>query len=141
LSLGLREQLSEAAVFHGVADALGVLGVVVEVGVGVEGDAWSGVAEDAADVGDVEFEVDDEVACVGVAEVVDTQRRLVRNVESGLLCCCSEASAFGVAVVDRCARRGGEDVVAVCAVSAGEFVFGEPYRVSRRLFWLVSSFY
>jgi hypothetical protein len=55
-----------------LADVFGVGGLVEEVGVGVEGDAGAGVAEDAADVGDVEFEVDDEVAGEGVAEVVDS---------------------------------------------------------------------
>jgi len=54
--------LAEVAVGHAFADVVGVGGVVEEVGVGVEGDAGSGVAEDAADVGDVEFEVDDQVA-------------------------------------------------------------------------------
>ena len=61
-----------------------MLGLVVEVGVGVEGDAGAGVAEDAADVGDVEFEVDDEVACEGVSEVVDAEAGFVGWVEAGI---------------------------------------------------------
>lgn len=50
-------------------------GVVEEVRIGVEGDRDPGVAEDAADLGDVEAEVDDQVAGEGVAQVVETQWR------------------------------------------------------------------
>jgi len=39
--------------------------------VGVEGHARSGVAEDAADLYDVEADVDDQVAGEGVAEIVE----------------------------------------------------------------------
>jgi hypothetical protein len=42
-----------------------------EMGVGVEGHARAGVAEDAADLDDVEADVDDQVAGEGVAQVVE----------------------------------------------------------------------
>lgn len=45
-------------------------GVVEEVGIDVERDRNSGVAEDAADLGNVEAEVDDQVAGEGVAQIV-----------------------------------------------------------------------
>ena len=44
-----------------------------QVCVGVEGHARAGVAEDAADLGDVEADVDDQVAGKGVAQIVETQ--------------------------------------------------------------------
>jgi hypothetical protein len=44
---------------HPLADLVGVPGVVEQVGVDVEGDRDPGVAEDAADLDDVEAEVDD----------------------------------------------------------------------------------
>ena len=66
------EERPELAAAHSFEDVLCVLGLVVEVGVGVKGDAGAGVAEDAADMGDVEVEVDDEVAGVGlVVRAVD----------------------------------------------------------------------
>ena len=52
------------------ADIVGVGGLFEQVGVDVEGDARARVAEDAADLDDVEADVDDQVAGVGVTEVV-----------------------------------------------------------------------
>jgi hypothetical protein len=74
------EQLGELASRHSLAEFLGVTGVVEEMRVDVEGDRDPGVAEDAADLGDVEAEVDDQVAGKGVAEVVEAQRRPVVSV-------------------------------------------------------------
>jgi len=49
---------------------VGAVGCLLEeMGIGVEGDACAGMAEDAADLRDVEPDVDDEVACVGVSQV------------------------------------------------------------------------
>jgi hypothetical protein len=70
-----RKQGREVTCCHSPADLAGVASVVEEVGVDVEGDCDPGVAENAADLGDVEAEVDDQVAGEGVAQVVEAQRR------------------------------------------------------------------
>jgi hypothetical protein len=50
-----------------------VAGLVEQVGVDVEGRADAGVAEDPADLDDVEAQVDDQVAGEGVTEGVKAQ--------------------------------------------------------------------
>jgi hypothetical protein len=70
--------VGEAAVGHGGADVGGVARPIEEMGVDVEGDRCACVAEDAADLADVEAQVDDEVAGEGVAEVVEAKRRSPR---------------------------------------------------------------
>jgi hypothetical protein len=67
--------VGEAAIGHGGADLGGVARPLEQVRVDVEGDRRAGVAEDAADLADVEPQVDDEVAGEGVAEVVEAKRR------------------------------------------------------------------
>jgi len=57
-------------------------GRVEEMGVGVEGHARASVAEDAADLNDVEADVDDQVAGEGMAQVVEAHPP-VRPVEPG----------------------------------------------------------
>jgi hypothetical protein len=47
-----------------------VAGVVEQVGVDVERDRDPRVAEDGADLGDIQTEVDDQVAGEGVAQIV-----------------------------------------------------------------------
>lgn len=105
-----------------MADVCGVGGVVEEVGVGVESDAGAGVAEDAADLGDVEFELDDQVAGEGVAEVVDAEAGLLGWVVAGVVCCAAQSSTFGVARRKWRAARAREHVVVVARVGGGEFV-------------------
>ncbi len=83
LLLGVVEQLGEGACCHAGADVSGVPGVVEEVGVYVECDGDPCVAEDAADLRDVEPEVDDQVAGERVAQVVEAQRRPAVLVEPG----------------------------------------------------------
>jgi hypothetical protein len=61
------EQAGERAGRHAGSDVLRVAGVLEEVRVDVERDRDASVAEDAADLGRVEPEVDDQVACEGVA--------------------------------------------------------------------------
>jgi hypothetical protein len=56
------EKPGERACGHERADLGGVAGVVEEVRVDVERGGDAGVAQDAADLGDVEPEVDDQVA-------------------------------------------------------------------------------
>ena len=69
------EQAGEWAGGHAGADVLRVAGVLEQVRVGVERDRDARVAEDAADLGQVEPEVDDQVAGEGVAQVVEAKRR------------------------------------------------------------------
>ena len=59
-----------------------VPGIVKEMGVCVEGDGDPCVAEDAADLCDVEPEVD-QVTGKGMAQIVKAQRRPAVLVESG----------------------------------------------------------
>jgi hypothetical protein len=73
----------EAAGGHGGADVGGVARPLEEVGVDVEGDRRARVAEDAADLADVEGQVDDEMAGEGVAQVVEAKRRPAPSVEVG----------------------------------------------------------
>jgi hypothetical protein len=61
------EQAGELARRHPLPDLVCVTGVVEQVRVDVEGDCRARVAEDAADLGDVKAEVDDQMACEGVA--------------------------------------------------------------------------
>jgi hypothetical protein len=59
---GAREQVGEVAPGELGADVCAMPGRVEEMGVGVEGHARARVAEDAADLEDVEADVDDQVA-------------------------------------------------------------------------------
>jgi hypothetical protein len=45
--------------------------LIEQVRVGIERDRWARVPQDAADLGDVEPQVDDQVAGEGVPQVVD----------------------------------------------------------------------
>ncbi len=63
----LAEQLGEWACRHASADVLSVPGIVEEMGVCIEGDGDPCVAEDAADLCDVEPKIDDQMAGKGVA--------------------------------------------------------------------------
>jgi hypothetical protein len=87
-------------------------GSVEEVGVGVEGDAGAGVAEDAADLGDIEPQVDDQVAGEGVAQIVEAQRRRALAVDPGSLGGAGECASLDVSMSERGAAAGREDVVA-----------------------------
>jgi hypothetical protein len=87
-------------------------GSVEEVGVGVERDAGAGVAEDAADLGDIEPQVDDQVAGEGVAQIVEAQRRRALAVDPGSLGGAGECASLDVAMSERGAAPAREDVVA-----------------------------
>ncbi len=63
----LREQSGEIAPGELGADVVAVPRLFEQVRVGVEGHARPGVPEDAADLDDVEADVDDQVAGEGVA--------------------------------------------------------------------------
>jgi hypothetical protein len=66
----VREQVGEVAPGELGTDVVAVARFLEEVRVGVEGHAGASVAEDAADLDDVEADVDDEVAGEGMAQVV-----------------------------------------------------------------------
>jgi hypothetical protein len=108
---GFCEDLAEAALGHGGADVGGVARPIEEMGVDVEGDRGACVAEDAADLADVEAQVDDEVAGEGVAEVVEAKRRSAASVEAAALDRVGEGGAGDVSLPERCAQPCCEDVV------------------------------
>jgi hypothetical protein len=91
------EQAGEWAGGDAGADVARVAGVLEQVGVDVEPDRDAGAAEDAADLGGVEPEVDDQVAGEGVAQVVEAQRRPAVLVQAGELCGASGRAAADVA--------------------------------------------
>jgi hypothetical protein len=64
------EQAREGAAGHADLDVRGVARLVKEVRVDVERHAHARVPEDAADLHDVELQVDDQVAGEGVPKVV-----------------------------------------------------------------------
>jgi hypothetical protein len=65
------KQVGEVAPGELCTDVGSVAGLLEQVRVGVEGHARSGVAEDGADLGDVEADVDDQMAGEGVAQIVE----------------------------------------------------------------------
>jgi hypothetical protein len=68
-----REQVGEVALRELGTDVGAVARFLEQVRVGVQGHAGAGVAEDAADLEDVEADVDDQVAGKGVAQIVETE--------------------------------------------------------------------
>src|SRR6266508_1404064 len=68
---GTREQVGKLALGEFGTDVGAVTGFLEEMRVGVEGHAGAGVAEDAADLDDVEADVDDQVAGEGMAQIVE----------------------------------------------------------------------
>ena len=118
---------------HGGVGAAGELGADVgvvgglfeEVGVGVEGDAGAGVAEDAADLGDVEADVDDQVAGERVAEVVETESAIAASGEAAVVDGAGEGESGGVSVQERAAGAGREYVVGRVCVAGVAFVLAE----------------
>jgi hypothetical protein len=65
------EQVGEVALRELGTNIGAVAGLLEQVRVGVESHARARMAEDAADLDDVEADVDDQVAGEGVAEVVE----------------------------------------------------------------------
>ena len=82
--LGL-EQARERAGGHPGSDVARVAGVLEEVGVDVEGDRDARMPEDAAHLGDVETEVDDQMARERVPQIMEAKRRPAVVVERGQL--------------------------------------------------------
>jgi len=107
------------------ADVGVVGGLFEEVGVGVEGDAGAGVAEDAADLGDVEADVDDQVAGERVAEVVETESAIAASGEAAVVDGAGEGESGGVSVQERAAGAGREYVVGRVCVAGVAFVLAE----------------
>jgi hypothetical protein len=79
------EKAGEWAGGHAGPDVACVAGVLEQMGVDVERDGDARVAEDAADLGWVEPEVDDQVAGEGVAQVVEAKRRPAVVIQPGKL--------------------------------------------------------
>ena len=75
LLVSVFEQIGEGATGHLRPHVEGVARLVEHVGVDVERGRDPGVAEDAADLGDIEAQVDDQVAGEGVAQVVEAKPR------------------------------------------------------------------
>jgi hypothetical protein len=114
--------VGEAAVGHGGADVGGVTRPLEEMGVDVERDRRACMAEDAADLADVEAQVDDEVAGEGVPEVVEAKRRLAASVEAGAFDRVGEGGTGDVSLPERCAQPCCKDVVVIAReVGAASF--------------------
>jgi hypothetical protein len=79
-------------------------GFVEDVRVGIEGDAGARVTEDRADLGDVEPQVDDQVACERISQVVETEPWLSLLVQAGPLGGAGERAPLDVAVAVRVPR-------------------------------------
>jgi hypothetical protein len=81
-----------------------------QVCVGIEGHARSGVAKDAADLDDVEADIDDQVAGEGVAQIVEAHPS-ARPIEAGVAGSPAEHALGDVVVQEGGAMRGREHVV------------------------------
>jgi hypothetical protein len=92
--------------------------------VGVEGHARAGVAEDAADLNDVETDVDDQVAGEGVAQVVEADAP-ARPIESRAGGGAAQHSLGDVVVEKRRAVAGREHVIGTAGEAGAAFVLAE----------------
>ena len=104
------EQHRELAAGELGANGGAVASLVEQVGVGVERHAGAGVAEDAADLDDVEADVDDQVARERVAQVVETHPPAV-VVEPGADGRSAQHPLGDVVVQERGAVPGCEHVI------------------------------
>jgi hypothetical protein len=84
-----------------VCDIGRVRRLVEKMRIGIERDTRARVAEDAADLGNVELQVDDQVAGERVPQVVDAERRLALQVQAGVLRGAPEATSLDVAIAER----------------------------------------
>jgi hypothetical protein len=123
------EQAGERAGGHAGPDVACVAGALKEVRVDIECDRDARVAEDAADLGYVEPEVDDQVGGEDVAQVVEAKRRPHVVVQPGKLGGARQDAPADVAVAVGSATGGREHPVLasrepaalpVCAKQAGE---------------------
>jgi hypothetical protein len=119
------EQASELARCYPLADLAAMAGVVEEMRVDVEGDRNPGVTHNPADLGDIETEVDNQVAGKGVAEVVEAQRWPVVSVQVSCLGRPLEHPLGDVALSLWGAARGREDPVGRCGERRGLLVRSE----------------
>lgn len=85
-------------------------GLFEEMRVRVEGHARARVAEDAADLHDIEANVEDEMACEGVAQIVEAHPPIVA-VETGVDRGPPQHAPRDILVQERGPVRAGEDVV------------------------------
>lgn len=108
----VREHCRERAVCKLGADVSVVCGLLEEMGVGVEGNAGARVAKDAAYLGDVEADVDDQVACKGVVQVMEAQTPAAGLGEAAVSDGARKREPGCVSVQQRASRSGREHVVA-----------------------------
>jgi hypothetical protein len=87
------------------------------------------VAEDAADLGDVEADVDDQVAGKGVAQIVETQPPAVA-IETRVDGRPAQYPLRDVVVQERRAMGGCEHVVAACGCRKLDFVLSRRGRLT-----------
>jgi hypothetical protein len=104
------KQVGELALCELGTDVGAVAGLLEQMRVRVEGHARPGVAEDPADLGDVEADVDDQMAREGVAQIVEAHPPTVpiqTRVDGGP----TPYPLRDVVVQERRATRGGEHVI------------------------------
>jgi hypothetical protein len=118
------EQVGEVALRELGTDVGAVACFLEQVRVGVERHARSGVAEDGADLGDVESDVDDQVAGKGVAQIVETQPPPVA-IETRVDGRPTQYPLRHVVVQERRAMGGGEHVIEVAVEAGAAFVLTE----------------
>jgi hypothetical protein len=99
------EDLGEAASGHRGPNFDSMAGLLEEVRVDVEGDRRAGV-EDAADLANVETQVDDQMAGEGMAQVVEAKPRPAVAVETGASGGAREGGADDVPLCERRAQPG-----------------------------------
>ncbi len=121
---GTGEQVGEVA-FRELRSEIGAVACLLEqVRVGVEGHARAGVAEHAADLDDVEADVDDQMAGEGMAQIVEAHPP-VWPIESRT-CGGAAQHAFGDVVVQkRGAAAGREHVIGAACEAGASFVLAE----------------
>jgi hypothetical protein len=120
----LREQVGEVALRELGADVRTMAGRLEEMGVRVEGPARARVTEDAADLDDVEADVDDQVAREGVAEIVEAHPS-ARPVEPGVGGGAAEHPLGDVVVQKRRAVAGREHVIGTARETGPASVLAE----------------
>ena len=89
--------------------------------------------KDPADLGDVEPQVDDQVAGDGVSQIMDPQSRQHLRIQPGPVGRPPQPAPLDVAGTKRSPERGGEDVVVVAGVGGGELVlFQERFQLRKQ---------
>jgi hypothetical protein len=122
-----REQVGEVALRELGTNIGAVARFLEQVCVRVEGHAGAGVPEDAADLKNVEADVDDQVAGEGVAQIVEAHPS-ARPIEPRATGGAAEDTLGDVVVEKRRAAAGREHVVGAAREAGTTFVFSENCR-------------